>query len=84
MVCCWLGLWNVRLGRLLLFSAICIRNSDGEVVKMYNEKRGFVMVDRFDVDLKACGIDGGLYMHVAMTKQLEAAVDEDKMGGDQL
>lgn len=51
---------------------------------MYNEKRGFVMVDRFDVDLKACGIDGGLYMHVAMTKQLEAAVDEDKMGGDQL
>lgn len=38
------------------------------------------MVDRFGIHQRACGIDGGLYMHVAMIKQLEAAVDEDKMG----
>ena len=53
--------------------------SDGKVVKMYEEKR-FVQVDRFGIDLKRCGTDGGLYTHVAMLKQLEAAVDEDKMG----
>ena len=46
--------------------------SDGKVVKMY-EKMGFVMVDRFGIHQRACGIDGDLYTHFAMLREPEVS-----------
>lgn len=71
-------IWPVE--RAAKEGVVCYLDTElnGEVVRMY-EKRGYVMVDRLDIDLQACGIHGGTCMHIAMIKESKASVEKNKV-----